>query len=156
MKMKEVEVIRVAIDLDLKMPVVLLRDKKEGKKLPIWMELSEARAVALAMERTPSFFPLTCDLARKIIEKFKARVDKVVIDELKNNVYYAKIFIKTDKKILKITAFPSQAIVLALKFKAPIYIDEVKIAAREEPIRDEEIEEFKEKLKEIKPEDFAP
>ena len=66
-----------------------------------------------------------------------------------------RIFIKMSGKILEIDARPSDAIALALKFKAPIYIDEDRIAVREKPIEDKEIDEFKKKLKDIKPEDFS-
>jgi len=153
--MVEVEVTNVAMDLDFKIPVVLLKEKRGNKKLPIWMGLPEAQSIAFAMRNTvlPPF--LDHDLTRRLIEKFKGQVDKVIINELKNNIYYAKIIIRTNNKILEIDASPSDAIALALKFKAPIYIDEVRIAVREKPIDDREAKEFKEKLKDIKPEDFA-
>jgi len=153
--MLEVKVINVAIDLNLKRPVVLLKEKGGKKKLPIWMGLPEARRIAFAMGNISLPLLLAHDLTRRLIEKFKGQIDKVIIDELKNNVYYAKIFIKINSKVLEVDARPSDAIALALKFKAPIYIDEVRIAAREKPIDDREVNEFKEKLKDIKPEDFA-
>lgn len=153
--MKEVEVIKVALDLEFKTPVVLLKEKKGNKKLPIWMGLPEARAIVLAMKDLSSSSSSTVDLIKSLIKKFKSCVDKVIINELKNDTYYAKIFLKMDEEILDVDARPSDAIALALKFKAPIYIDEDRIAAREKPIDEREVSEFKEKLKDIKPEDFS-
>lgn|GEM_PF-1541829 len=150
-KMLEVKVVDVAMDLELKTPVVLLKEKEGDKKLPIWMELAEARTIALAMGNTPSAH----DFPRRLIEKLNGQIDKVIIDELKNNVYYAKVFIRIKSEVFEIDTRPSDAIALALKFQAPIYIDEEKINARGKPINDEEVNEFKKILENIKPEDFA-
>lgn len=149
--MLEVKVVDVAMDLELKTPVVLLKEKEGDKKLPIWMELAEARTIVLAMGNTPS----TYDFPRRLIEKLNGQIDKVIIDELKHNVYYAKVFVKIKSEVLEVDTHPSDAIALALKFKARIYIDEKKICARGKPINDKEIDEFKKILKDIKPEDFA-
>jgi len=153
--MLEVKVVKVGMDLELKTPVVLLKEKEGNKKLPIWMELAEARTILLAMRKIPSSFPSTYDFPRRLIEKLDGHIDRVIIDELKNNVYYAKVFVRIKSEVLEVDTYPSNAIVLALKFKAPIYIDEEKIYARGKPINDEEVNEFKKILKDIKPEDFA-
>lgn len=153
--MTEVEVINVAMDLDFKTPVVLLKEKRGKRKLPIWMGLPEAQSIARAMENIHLLFSSPDDLTGRLIEKFKAQVDKVIINELKGNIYYAKIFVKINREIVEVDAFPSDAIALALKFKACIYIDEDRIAARKNPINDSEVNEFKQKLKNIKPEDFS-
>lgn len=154
-KMLEVKVVKVGMDLELKTPVVLLKEKEGDKNLPIWMELQEARTILLAMGKTPSPFPSTYDFPRRLIEKLNGQIDRVIIDELRNNVYYAKVLVKIKSEVFEVDAPPSDAIVLALKFKAPIYIDEEKIYARGKPINDEEINEFKKILKDIKPEDFV-
>jgi len=154
-KMLEVKVVNVAMDIALKTPVVLLKEKEGDKKLPIWMELPEARTIVLAMGKTLSSFPSTYDFPRRLIEKLNGQVEKVIIDELKNNIYYAKVFVRIKSEVFEVDARPSDAIALALKFKAPIYIDEEKICTRGKPINDEEVNEFKKILKDIKPEDFA-
>jgi len=156
--MTEVEVINVAMDLDFKTPVVILKEKKGNRKLPIWMELPEARSIASAMEtkNTSSSLYLAHDLIRRLIEKFEGEVDKVIINELKNNIYYAKILIKMDEEILEVDAHPSDAIILALKFKVSIYVNEDRISmVGQKPISDRELNEFRKKLEYIKPEDFA-
>lgn len=152
--MKEMRVIKVALDLEFKIPVVLLQEKEGNHKLPIWMELPEARTISLIMRNHTSSFPSTFDLVKKLIEKFKSNVDRVIINELKNDTYYAKILIRKDEEILEVDARPSDAIALALKFKAPIYLDEDKIQARKRPIDDLEIESFRKRLADIRPEDF--
>jgi len=152
--MKEMRVIKVALDLELKTPVVLLQEKRGNRKLPIWMGLYEARTISLATKEYSSSLPSTFDLVKKLIEKLGSSVERVIINELKNNNYHAKILIKKSGQILEVDARPSDAIVLALKFKAPIYVDEDKIEARQEPISDMEIDNFRKKLQDIKPEDF--
>jgi len=156
--MIEVEVVNVGMDLNLMVPVVLLREKKGDKKLPIWMELSEARSIALAVKmgvKSSSLY-LVHDFVRKLIEKFEGEMDKVIINELKGNIYHAKILIKTNREILEVDVCPSVAIALALKSKIPIYVNENRISMiGHELISDREFEEFRGKLKDIKPEDFG-
>jgi len=160
--MIEVKVANVAIDVKSNMPVIILKEKKGKKTLPIWVGLFEAQSIALALENVKLPRPLTHDLTKNIIEKLNGKVRRIVINDLKNNTYYARILMKKNSQGIDIDSRPSDAIALALRFKVPIYIEESilnKVGAETEimdtkPIEDKEVEEFRKKLGSIKPEDF--
>jgi len=154
----ELSVVNVAIDIKSKMPVIVLKEKYGDKTLPIWIGLFEAQAIALAMENIKPPRPLTHDLAKSLIEKLKGKVDRVVINDLRHNTFYAKILIKQNGESIQVDSRPSDAIALALRLNVPIFIEEAvldKVAIGSSPIEEEEIEEFKKKLKDLKPEDFG-
>ena len=157
--MIEVTVSKVAIDVNSKMPVIVLKEKDGDKTLPIWIGLFEAQAIALAMENVRPPRPLTHDLAKSLIEKLNGRVDRIVISDLRHNTFYARILMRRNGEPLQVDSRPSDAIALALRLKVPIFINEAvldKIAIGEKPpIKEEEIEDFKKKLKDLKPEDFS-
>jgi len=161
--MVEVKVVKVAIDVNSKMPVIVLKEKKGEKTLPIWIGLFEAQAIALALENVKPPRPLTHDLAKLLIEKLEGKVDRVVISDLVNNTFYARILIRRNGENLQVDSRPSDAIALALRLKVPIFIDEAvlnKVAVGSaptkdgKPIGDKEFEDFRKKLKDLKPEDF--
>ena len=156
--MIEVKVVNVAIDVNSKMPVIVLKEKRGEKTLPIWIGLFEAQAIALALENVEPPRPLTHDLAKSLIEKLKGKVEKVVISDLKNNTFYAHILIKQNGKSIDVDSRPSDAIALALRLDVPIFINEIvldKVAVGGKPIGEDELEEFKKRLKDLKPEDFG-
>ena len=156
--MIEVKVVNVAIDANTKMPVMVLKEKTGEKTLPIWIGLFEAQAIALALENVKPPRPLTHDLAKSLIEKLEGKVDKVVISDLKNNTFYAQILIKKNGESIKVDSRPSDAIALALRLNVPIFIDETvldKVTIGGKPIGEDELEEFRKKLKDLKPEDFS-
>jgi len=154
----EVNVINVAIDMKSKMPVIVLKEKEGDKTLPIWIGLFEAQSIALAMENIKPPRPLTHDLAKSLIEKLKGKVDRVVINDLRHNTFYAKIMIRQNGEDIQVDSRPSDAIALALRLRVPIFIEEEvldKVAIGTGPIDEKEIEEFRKKLKDLKPEDFS-
>ena len=156
--MIEVKVVNVAIDANSKMPVIVLKEKTGEKTLPIWIGLFEAQAIALALENVKPPRPLTHDLAKSLIEKLKGKVDKVVISDLKNNTFYAQILIRKNGESIKVDSRPSDAIALALRLDVPIFINEIvldKVAIGGKPIGEDELEEFRKKLRDLKPEDFG-
>jgi bifunctional DNase/RNase len=156
--MIEVKVVKVAIDVNSKMPVIVLRKKGGEKIFLIWIGLFEAQAIVLALENVKPPRPLTHDLAKSLIEKLHGKVDKVVISDLVNNTFYGRILIRRNEEDVQIDSRPSDAIALALRLSVPIFIDETvlnKVALGNEPIGDEEVEDFKKKLQDLKPEDFT-
>ena len=156
--MIEVKVVNVAIDANSKMPVIVLKEKTGEKTLPIWIGLFEAQAIALALENVKPPRPLTHDLAKSLIEKLKGKVDKVVISDLRNNTFYAQILIRKDGESIKVDSRPSDAIALALRLNVPIFINETvldKVTIGGKPIGEDELDEFRKRLKDLKPEDFG-
>jgi uncharacterized protein len=100
---------------------VLLRDSR-GRNLPIWIGQAEALSISLAIEGGSTPRPMTHDLTKLIMDRLEAAIDCVLVDDLYNNVYYAKVTIRQNERQLEIDCRPSDAIAMALRFKAPIYV----------------------------------
>lgn len=99
---------------------VLLSDGE--RKLPILIGPYEAQAISLPLEGTRPDRPMTHDLIRAVVDRLNSRLDRVVIDDLWNTIYYAKLYFKTEKEEIEIDSRPSDAIALAVRFDAPIYV----------------------------------
>jgi bifunctional DNase/RNase len=114
----------VGFDQQAQSPVVLLTDKKQEKVLPIWIGLCEARAidVGLSGEVTPR--PFTYDFVAAIVRTMRAKVEKIVIVDLRDQVFYAQVEISVGGTISKIDARPSDALALASRMEAPIFVRE--------------------------------
>jgi bifunctional DNase/RNase len=115
-----VEVVTVGFDHDSGTPFVLLEEKAGKRQLPIWIGESEARAIMLELHGISPQRPLTSDLLRSVIEKTGNRVDRVVIDDMREQTYYADIYLSGGR--YRIDSRPSDAIALALGMKAPIFV----------------------------------
>ena len=114
--------------------VVLLKDS-QGRAVPIWIGKFEAMAISLALEGATADRPLPYDMFNTVINRMGGTIDRILIDDLWNNTYYAKITITSDGKVLDADSRPSDAIALALRAKAPIFMVEAvlaKAAVREE------------------------
>jgi bifunctional DNase/RNase len=108
-------------------PIVILRDKEGQKVLPIWVGLYEANAIAIQMENVATPRPMTHDLLRNVIQDLNASVQKIVVCDLQENTFYALIYLVLNGGIVAIDARPSDAIALALRTRAPIYVEEAVI-----------------------------
>ena len=122
----EMEVKGVRLDTVGQNPVVILADKDGKKALPIWIGLLEANAIDKELRNIPSTRPMTHDLLHSILEQVHVKVKEVKIVELRDHTYYAKLFLTLNKDLIEVDARPSDAIVIALKSKAPVYVS-VKI-----------------------------
>jgi len=118
----EMEIKGVSIDPVGQRPVVILVNKEENRMLPIWIGLLEANAIDQELNAITSARPMTHDLLHSILAKVHVRVKEVRIIELKENTYYARLFLKSDKEVIEVDARPSDAIALALKSKAPVFV----------------------------------
>jgi bifunctional DNase/RNase len=105
-------------------PIVILRDKEGQKVLPIWVGIFEANAIALQIENISTPRPMTHDLLRNVIQDLKASVQKVVVCDLQENRFYALIYLALDGDTVAIDARPSDAIALALRTRAPIFVED--------------------------------
>ena len=161
----EMKVKQLALDPLSNMPMIVLRDEEEKRSLPIWVGLAEANAIALELEKIPTARPMTHDLIRNILESVGARVSKVVVNDLKENTFYAIIHLRLGANDLTVDSRPSDAIALALRVDAPIYVDEevlnkaesveVKVAKEPESTgKPDDPARIKEWLESIKPGDF--
>jgi bifunctional DNase/RNase len=107
-------------------PIVILRDKDGQKVLPIWVGIFEANAIALQIENIATPRPMTHDLLRNVIHDLRAEVKKIVVCDLQENTFYALIYLALDGNgdTVAIDARPSDAIALALRTRAPIFVED--------------------------------
>ena len=158
--MLEMKVNGLAIDPSTNMPIVILKDLEEERALPIWVGIFEANAIALEMENVPTPRPMTHDLIKNILEETEATVLRIVINDLKDNTFYAEIYLSLNGNEVAIDSRPSDAIALALRVDAPIFVaKKVLDEARSIDLTDSELADDKEKWKEwledLRPEDFG-
>jgi bifunctional DNase/RNase len=155
--MIEMKVNGLAIDSASKMPVVILTDSEEKYFLPIWIGVYEADAILIALEDIQTPRPMSHELISNIFNSLNIKVNRIVINEIKDNTFFAKIHLIKDEKEYEIDSRPSDAIAIALRTDAAIFVTEKVIT--EATVSDKEkcrreIEEFKEFLKTAKPSDF--
>jgi hypothetical protein len=158
--MLEMKVRGLTLDPLSNMALVILRDLEGTKALPIWVGIPEANAIALEIEQVPTPRPMTHDLIKNILEGINATVMRIVVNDLKDSTFYATIFLSLAGREFHIDSRPSDAIAIALRVKAPIYVTQDVIErAGSIDLGSHETVEDSDKLKEwldnIKPEDFG-
>jgi uncharacterized protein len=112
----------VVIDPESQSPILFLVDPDSEKGLPVWIGVSEARAIALGLEDITPPRPLTHDLMKRMLDLLHASVERVVISDLKDNTYYATLNLRAGRRTWEVDSRPSDAVALALKFHAPLYL----------------------------------
>jgi bifunctional DNase/RNase len=141
-KLLPVTVYRLILDPVSQNPVVILANSLEERALPIWIDNFEANAIHAEMEGIKHRRPLTHDLLERIIQKTHATIHQIVITQLKENIYYAKIRMEVAGTFTEIDARPSDSIVVALKFKAPLFVSRDLFKDKAMPLSEEkEIEQ---------------
>ena len=123
----EMSIKGLMVDPVTNMPIVILRDKGGDRVLPIWVGIFEANAIALQIENISTPRPMTHDLLRNVIQDLKASVQKIVVCDLQENTFYALIYLTLNGDTLAIDARPSDAIALALRTRAPIFVEDTVI-----------------------------
>ena len=140
-------------------PLVLLRDMEEMNFLPIWIGIFEAASIAMELQGLHPPRPMTHDLIKSVIDKFNAKIQRIVINDVKDGTFFAVLEIESkDGEKLQIDSRPSDAIALAIRAQAPIFVSEVvmmqaKLVNAEKDA--EETKKFKEFVSNLKPEDFT-
>jgi bifunctional DNase/RNase len=112
------------IDPITNMPIVILKDKEGDRVLPIWVGVFEANAIALQIENISTPRPMTHDLLKNILTEIEAEVQRIVVSDLRDNTFYAMIYLDRDGETIAIDARPSDAIALALRTRAPIFVED--------------------------------
>ena len=112
------------IDPITNMPIVILKDKAGDRVLPIWVGVFEANAIALQIENISTPRPMTHDLIKNILTEIEAEVQRIVVSDLRDNTFYAMIYLDRDGETIAIDARPSDAIALALRTRAPIFVED--------------------------------
>ncbi|MBS0182711.1 MAG: bifunctional nuclease family protein [Nitrospira sp.] len=128
--------------------IVILRDDDQSEMLPIWVGKSEASSISLAIENVSPPRPMTHDFMKSYLDAFNAKVISVVITDLNEHTYFAKVHLTYADSEYAVDSRPSDAIALALRTQAPIF-------ASESVIRKQSSEELEQWLENLKPEDFG-
>lgn len=153
------EVVGVRVELPSNTPIVLLKEAEGTRYLPIWIGASEATAIATAMEGITTERPLTHDLMRSVIDALGALATRVVITEMRDQVYYADLALDNGGDEVEVSSRPSDAIALAVRTGTPIFalpgvLDEAGIYFEDTEDPEAEVERFREFLEEVTVEDF--
>jgi bifunctional DNase/RNase len=120
----EMKIRGLMMDPVTNMPIVVLKDVGSDVVLPIWVGVYEANAIALEIEKVTTPRPMTHDLIKNILVGFDTHVHKVVVSELRDDTFFAVIWMEREGKVISIDSRPSDALALALRLDCPIYVDE--------------------------------
>ncbi len=156
--MIEMKVMGIALDTRTGSPIVVLHDIDNRKALPIWIGSAEASAIIRKIENISVSRPMTHDLIIQIVEQLGGKIDRIEINDVEKETYYANIYLVKGDEELVIDARPSDAIAIAIRVDAPIYVTANVLAngsvscdaAKDE----EEAQEFRNFIQSIKPSDF--
>ena len=159
---REMKVSGLTMDPQTNTPIVVLKDPTSETSLPIWIGLLEATAIATELEQVQFSRPMTHDLLKNIMSHLGVKVDRVEVCDLRDNTFYAWIYLEVNGKETRIDARPSDALAIALRVNARIYVDEkvIEKSGKLEPvgkveIKDEEAKKWTEILENLSAEDFG-
>jgi hypothetical protein len=156
--MVKMEIKGLLMDPVSNMPVVVLRDAANGLFLPIWVGIFEANAIALQMEKITTPRPMTHDLLKNLLSELDAKVERIVINDLKDNTFFARIHLLRGDVRWNVDSRPSDAIALALRVDAEIFVEE-DVLEKSKSLRPEgdegDPDRLKKWLEEVSPEDLG-
>jgi bifunctional DNase/RNase len=156
--MVKMEIKGLLMDPVSNMPVVVLRDSANGVFLPIWVGIFEANAIALQMEKISTPRPMTHDLLKNLLSELDAKVERIVINDLRDNTFFARIHLLRGDTRWNVDSRPSDAIALALRVDAEIFVEE-EVLEKSKTLRPDgdetDPERLKKWLEEVNPEDLG-
>jgi uncharacterized protein len=120
----EVRIRGLMMDPATNMPIVVLKDVASDTVMPIWVGIFEANAIAIEIEKVSAPRPMTHDLARNLMRHLNAELERIVITEIKDDTFYAVLWVRQGNEPVAIDARPSDAIALALRADCPIFVAE--------------------------------
>jgi bifunctional DNase/RNase len=159
--MQEMSIYGVSFDMVGKQPIVLLKTQSGNKFLPIWIGSTEASAILMKLQGVETPRPMTHDLLSDTIAQLNAEVSRVTVTDLRENTFIATITVRGEAGEIEIDARPSDALALAVRVDAPIYVDDKVIEdsalefTEDVDDADDVVERFKEFLDDVTPDDFA-
>jgi len=124
----EMKIRTLMMDPVTQMPIVILRDLAGDTILPIWVGPFEANAIALEIEKVSTARPMTHDLIKTLLTGLDTSIEKVVVNELKDETFYALIWLRKNGQLISVDSRPSDALALALRHDCPIYVDDQVLA----------------------------
>jgi len=120
----EMKIRGLMMDPSTNTPIVVLKDSQGSAILPIWVGIYEANAIALEIEKVQTPRPMTHDLLKNVLLGLNVRVQKVVVNELRDDTFFALIWVERDGQTMSIDSRPSDALALALRVDCPIFVEE--------------------------------
>src|SRR5271163_5137378 len=120
----EMKIRGLMMDPVTNMPIVVLKDVQGQAILPIWVGVYEANAIALEIEKVQTPRPMTHDLLKNVLTGLNVHVHKVVVSDLKEDTFYALIWMERDGQMMSVDSRPSDALALALRLDCPIFVEE--------------------------------
>jgi bifunctional DNase/RNase len=156
--MVELSLVGVRVELPSNQPIVLLKEADGDRYLPIWIGAVEATAIAFALQGIQTPRPMTHDLMRDLLRDAGVDVERIVINELVDQTFFALIRMTSNGETKEVSSRPSDAIALAVRITAPIYAAEEVLEQAGIELKDDEeteVEKFREFLDQVSPEDFA-
>lgn len=156
----EMELVGIELERPPNIPCLVLREASgEGRVLPIFIGGPEATAIAFALEEVETPRPMTHDLMKDLLDALGARIERVVVTELRDATFFAEIILNMAGDVRSVSARPSDAVALAVRFGAPVFAEEgvLEIAGKVagEGVPEEVVEQFKEFIDQVNPDDFA-
>jgi hypothetical protein len=154
----EMKIKGLVVDPISKMPIVVLEDLASERILPIWIGVFEANAIALKIENISTPRPMTHDLVKNFLEQLNISVEKIVVNDVRDNTFYAMIHCRYKDQTITIDSRPSDAIALSLRVDAPIYVEDEVVKKAQSLKFDENLEDsekLKKWLENLKPENFG-
>jgi uncharacterized protein len=147
----EMKIRGLILDPVTSMPIVVLKDDATESVLPIWVGVPEANAIALEIEKVTTPRPMTHDLLKNLLVGLETAVRKVVVTELRDETFFAVIWLERDGQIISIDSRPSDALALALRMDCPIFVEEEvlktsKVVSVSEPASTDELRKWLENL----------
>jgi len=148
----EMKIRGLMVDPVTNMPIVVLKGVSGNAILPIWVGVYEANAIALEIEKVPTPRPMTHDLIRNLLFGLEAGVKKIVVNDLKDDTFFAVIWVERNGEMISVDSRPSDALAIALRLDCPIYVDETvlktskAVAAVSEAGSNEELRRWLENL----------
>jgi bifunctional DNase/RNase len=140
------------------MPIVVLENPKNEQILPIWIGVFEANAIALTIENVPTPRPMTHDLLKSFMEQLDISIEKIVVNDVRNNTFFAMIHCRQAEQTIIIDSRPSDAIALALRMSCPIFVED-EVVRKANGLKFDEKVESTEKLRKwlesLRPDDFG-
>jgi bifunctional DNase/RNase len=148
----EMKIRGLMMDPVTNMPIVILRDVEGNSVLPIWVGIYEANAIALEIEKVSTPRPMTHDLIKTLLLGLDTSVRKVVVSELRDDTFYALIWLEKEGQLISVDSRPSDALAIALRLDCPIYVEEAVLksskaaAASSDKVQSEELRRWLENL----------
>jgi len=156
----EMQLVGIELERPPNIPCLLLREADGDRRvLPIFIGGPEATAIAFALEEVETPRPMTHDLMKDLLDELGARIERVVITDLRDATFYADIVVSIAGAVHSVSARPSDAVALAVRYGAPVFAEEGVLdeagRAAGEGVPDEIVEQFKEFIDQVNPDDFA-